>query len=178
MRRRPLAQVIPDIPTKFPTEKRESVTGKRSESKLVNCPRPGFHSCLNQAFTLVTLRLRVKWGFFANYRNRALIFTVNPYKNPTAPSSKTKPKTLMTHAGRRFQGSIVRLRNDSGLRTSPTPHHTYATAQTRKNKGLNTGAKKLSLLPKGRIMMAIVQTEKIIQPVNESALNLPESALR
>jgi hypothetical protein len=53
-----------------------------------------------------------------------------------------------------------------------------AVQQTRKNKGLNTGAKKLSLLPKGRTMMAIVQTEKIIQPVNESALNLPESALR
>src|SRR5215468_10703620 len=103
---------------------------------------------------------------------------MKPYKNPTAPSSNTTPKTLIADAGRRFQGSMARLRNDSGLRTSPIPHHRYAAVQTRKNNRVNTGAKVLSLLPNGSTTMATVQTEKIIQPVNESSLKLPESARR
>ncbi len=117
-------------------------------------------------------------AIYCGYRNKSLILSAKPYENPAAPISSSDPKHLTAHVGRRLQGSVVCLRNDSGLRKSPTPHQTYATAQTRKKKGLSTGAKRLHLLWNGSAITTARQLQKITQPVNDSALRLRVAARR
>ena len=58
-----------------------------------------------------------------NYRNNPFILTPKQYKNPTAVSKSSEPKPFTTQIGRRLHGSLARVRNDSGLRRSPIPHH-------------------------------------------------------
>jgi hypothetical protein len=73
---------------------------------------------------LIDVTFSTPTGCFANHRNKSVIFTAKPYENPAATHSSSEQRHLTAHVGRRLQGSIVRFRNDSGLRKSPTPHHT------------------------------------------------------
>jgi hypothetical protein len=170
------SRLIPRIPQIWKSHRRRKPALKHRLTNWCNfreCDIAG--PCFGNTSSGLKLTIR---RLITRHRSKVAVVRMKPYKKPHPPKRSSTPMPRTPRTGNRFHGAAARSRNDSGLRTRPTPHHTYAAAHARKNKGLAIGATSLQWLWNGIARTTARHAQKIIQPVNESALRLPDKALR